>query len=403
MKSEITIQEFKDVLNYIIDNNKKLTAKGKPKVVIEALGVHGLGKTESIIQVAEERNMRVVKINLAQIEELGDFVGIPVKEYKVIDDKGSEVWVDDKVLDAYLKAGYSLSSVTESRMSYAIPSWVPKDDEEIILLLDDFRRADYRYMQALMELISKGEYISWKLPENTHVVLSSNPDTGDYNVTSLDPAQRNRFISFTTKFDLNTWAKWAEEEKVESRVINFALFYPEIFDNPNDSGITPRSVVTFANTISGISNFSDSKNLSLINIIAEGCFESKENTIGTLFTMFVNNKMDRLITPDEMVKGNWKTVAKKMEDSIYDNDEFRADISSILTTRFLNYVDIYYDSKEITSKEVNSRIIELVEHKKQLLSMDLIFMLIKKLMGKHPVRSKDLLRNKTIVDAIQGV
>ena len=142
MKSEITIQEFKDVLNYIIDNNKKLTAEGKPKVVIEALGVHGLGKTESIIQVAEERNMRVVKINLAQIEELGDFVGIPVKEYKVIDDKGSEVWVDDKVLDAYLKAGYSLSSVTESRMSYAIPSWVPKDDEEIILLLDDFRRAD---------------------------------------------------------------------------------------------------------------------------------------------------------------------------------------------------------------------------------------------------------------------
>ena len=79
MKGEITIQEFKNVLHYILDNNEKLTASGKSKVVIEALGSHGVGKTESIIQVADERGMKVVKINLAQIEELGDFVGMPVK------------------------------------------------------------------------------------------------------------------------------------------------------------------------------------------------------------------------------------------------------------------------------------------------------------------------------------
>ena len=72
MKGEITIQEFKNVLNYILDNNERLTAEGKPKVTIEALGSHGVGKTESIIQVANERGMKVVKINLAQIEELGD-------------------------------------------------------------------------------------------------------------------------------------------------------------------------------------------------------------------------------------------------------------------------------------------------------------------------------------------
>ena len=37
------------------------------------------------------------------------------------------------------------------------------------------------------------------------------PDTGDYNVSSLDPAQRNRFVSFNVNC-LEDWAKWAESE-----------------------------------------------------------------------------------------------------------------------------------------------------------------------------------------------
>lgn len=44
--------------------------------------------------------------------------------------------------------------------------------------------------QAVMELIYKQEYISWKLPPNTHIVLTSNPDNGEYNVTSTDEAQK---------------------------------------------------------------------------------------------------------------------------------------------------------------------------------------------------------------------
>lgn len=401
MKSEITVNEFKDILKYTIRNNRNLMKQGKPKVVIEALGGHGIGKTESIIQAAEEEGMRVIKINLAQIEELGDFVGIPLKEMKLINGN-KEVWVDDKAVETYVRAGYKLPENTQSRMSYAIPSWVPEDHEEIVLLLDDFRRADYRYMQALMELISKGEYISWKLPENTHIVLSSNPDSGDYNVTSLDPAQRNRFVSFNVKFDIEDWAKWAEEKEIEGRVINFALHNPEIFENPNDSGVTPRSVVTFANMLSGIENFSDSANLNLINVIAEGCFEAKDGVIGNMFSMFVHNKLDRLITPKEMVEGKWATVSKKLEENIYQNGSIRADISSLLTTRFLNYVDIYFKQNKPNSQVILDRVIEMVEHKKELLTMDLVFKLVKTLVTKYPARTQKILLNKSIQNSIKS-
>ena len=39
-------------------------------------------------------------------------------------------------------------------MGYALPSWVPTEENEngTILILDDFNRADQRFIQATMEL-----------------------------------------------------------------------------------------------------------------------------------------------------------------------------------------------------------------------------------------------------------
>ena len=47
------------------------------------------------------------------------------------------------------------------------------------------------FMNAIMELIDRGEYLSWKLPVNCHLFLTSNYDNGEYSVTSsLDEAQK---------------------------------------------------------------------------------------------------------------------------------------------------------------------------------------------------------------------
>lgn len=402
MKGEITIQEFKGILKYIIDNNEQLVAQNKPKVTVEILGGMGIGKTSAIEQIAKEKGMNFVKINLAQSEELGDIIGYPIKEYNIKNPQGESVWVNDKVLDTYLKIGYTLEPNTESRMSYAIPSWVPVDEHPTLLLLDDFRRADNRYIQAVMELLSRGEYISWKLPKNTHIVLSSNPDNGEYHVSSLDPAQRNRFISFNAKFDLDDWVKWAEEEELNSQIINFSLFYPEIFNEPEKTSITPRSMETFANAISGITDYSNPTNLALINSIAEGCFESEENTIGKFFTMFVNNKLDRLVTAKEILHGEWKSISAKLRNSVYEGDKFRADISSVLAMRFINYVDIYFKQPYANSQVVIDRVIELVGSEKVLLTEDIIFKLVRTLYNKYPQRINKLLLNPEIRKAIIG-
>jgi hypothetical protein len=41
-----------------------------------------------------------------------------------------------------------------------------------------------------MQLIVAQETLSWSLPKGSSVVLTSNPDDGDYMVTAADDAQK---------------------------------------------------------------------------------------------------------------------------------------------------------------------------------------------------------------------
>ena len=93
-----------------------------------------------------------------------------------------------------------------------------------------------------MELISTGKYVSWNLPKYTTIACTSNPDDGSYNVSSLDAAQKSRMINFKVKFDLNGWGRWAENYNLDSRAINFGLYYGhEIFKDvdSNQQTINP--------------------------------------------------------------------------------------------------------------------------------------------------------------------
>ena len=68
----MNIQEIKNTLNYLLDNNLKLVEEGKGKIAYNIVGEAGIGKTSLIQQVAESRGMTLCKLNLAQLEEVGD-------------------------------------------------------------------------------------------------------------------------------------------------------------------------------------------------------------------------------------------------------------------------------------------------------------------------------------------
>lgn len=191
--NEMTIGEFTGVFNYLLDNNKKLYCDGQTPIAIGIEGEAGIGKTSLIEEVAKRRGMTLCKLNLSQLEEVGDLCGFPMKEvqlqYRTKEGNLKTMWWPESNLS---KVPASVTVTNNVRMGYAPPAWLPKEENPngVILLLDDYSRASQLFMQATMELINTASYISWKLPENTTVCLSSNPDDGSYSVSSLDNAQK---------------------------------------------------------------------------------------------------------------------------------------------------------------------------------------------------------------------
>ena len=322
---QLNVDELKGFIRHMVKNNQHIQSEGKIPVAINIEGDAGLGKTSAILQLGKELGMEVVKLNLSQIEELGDLVGFPVKEFLVKNQEGKQRWITEAQVPAAMKAGYT---VADKRMSHAAPEWIQGKGEGGFLILDDYTRADHRFMQATMEILDRQEYVSWKLPKNWHVILTTNPDNGDYNVTSLDVAQKTRFISVEMKYDVNVWAKWAEKASIDGRCINFMLMHPELVTQR----VNPRSITTFFNGISSIPKFEDE--LPLVQMIGEG---SVGTDFSSMFTMFINNKLDKMISPEDLLTKDEAYVKGALLGSVGEGDDFRADLASVIATRVINY------------------------------------------------------------------
>ena len=399
---ELTLGEAKPIIKYIIKNNKKLQERGQYPVAINIEGIAGIGKTSLIDTIAKELDYNYIFLSLSNLAEPSDLVGYPIKEHYVCKDDEC-TWIPSELLESYAKAGWNLTD--ETRMGYAIPSWLKGLDPNkgTIMLLDDFTRSTPAILACTMEVINRQQYISWKLPKNTTVLLSSNPDSGLFSVASLDSAQKSRYINLKVKFDINAWAAWAEEKQIDSRAINFLLqYHRELMDSSKtgEAKVNARNYTMFANTISGIPDWGKSESLAFILQIASGCFLGDDDDIvGSLFTTFIHNKLDKLMSPEDMVHNDWAYVKSKLLEQLYDGEQYRADIASILTTRFINYSMLWF-SKSGKSDVIVNRIIEIVENDKMLLSEDLIFSMCKTLVKNYPVQSNKLLLNKTLIKKI---
>ena len=409
----ISMDQIKNLVNYTIDNNIRLQEDGKMPVAISIEASAGIGKTSIIEQIANERNMGFVKLDLHQMEEPGDIIGYPVTEYecqikrRIIDKDGNahievlprNVWVNAKKLEEGPGANMKFVQTGNSRMSYAKPAWVPEyNDNGTILFLDDYVRATPQLLQACMDLILEQKYVSWSLPKKTTIVLSNNPDDGNYNVNSLDEAQRTRFMNFNIAYDLGAWMSWAEKANVDGRCINFVASYSNELFNADDEGnriCNPRSFVMFANMISGIKDWDNPDSLNFISTIARGCFKD-DGRFSNMFTAFLRNKMHLLIQPKEMLLGSWDTIQKKMEDTLYDsNGQYRPDIASLLERRFSNYVNAWLDSADKTPiKKVQDRILDFIANDaagKKLFTKDQFYHMIKTITSDHKKQTNQLL------------
>ena len=408
----LNIDECKNFVNHIIKNNRFLQEGNKNPVAVEIVGESGIGKTSAVLDLAKENELNFVKLNLAQIEELGDLVGFPVRQFQMFKEKqvpkkmdnlnytqaqkAAAVaqmtgitkkigqWVDELAVEEYLRNGWKMTG--KNRMSYCAPEWISDKKEGGILLLDDWNRADMRFIQAVMELVDRQQYISWSLPKDWHIILTSNPDNGDYMVNSVDSAQKTRYITANLKFDVEVWARWAEEVGIDTRCINFLLLHPELVTQETNA----RSITAFFNSISSFEKFEDE--LSMIQMIGEG---SVGDAFASMFTTFINNKLDKLVTPKDLLTHiDEKYILGQLTSCVGKDDNYRADIASTLATRLANYSVVY--SKENTiNQKITDRLITLCT--KDYFTNDLKYLIVRTIFNGNKQKFNKMMMNPEII------
>jgi hypothetical protein len=294
-------EEVAQFVEHILRANLDAEARGKRKTPICIWGRHGIGKTELVEAIARRNNYQWAYIAPAQFEEMGDLVGMP--------------------------------AVEDGKTVFRAPAWVPDTPGPGVLLIDDVNRADDRILRGIMQLLQNFELVSWRLPQGWQIVLTANPDGGDYSVTPMDAAMLTRMMHVTMEFDVKAWARWAEASGVDPRGVNFVLTYPEVVTGERT---TPRSLVQFFETIQGIEDLKGE--LGLIRILADSCLDEQT---AAAFIAFVQQNLGALPSPDHML--STKNFAAQVEGPIramVQQQTLRVDILATLCTRLVNHLTL---------------------------------------------------------------
>ena len=303
--AQINGEQLTKFLDKFLESNLVLeSTTGRRPTPLCIWGTHGLGKTEIAMELAKKKEWKLAYCAPAQFEEMGDLHGLPFK------------FDPDPTV------------IGDERTVYMTPEWVPKDEGPGILLLDDINRADDRILRGTMQLLQNFEMFSWALPPKWQIIVTANPDSGDYSVTSMDDAIITRMIHLTLNFDARIWAEWALQFGIDERGVNFVLTYPEMVTLKRT---TPRTLVHFFSQLGQIKDFK--KDIFIVEILAKGCLDE---ATANAFINYVDELLMQIPTPDAFLsQTNLTEIDKIILTLVKTENGIRLDTINTLLTRII--------------------------------------------------------------------
>jgi len=304
--------QYQQLLDLAFTTNRQAILNGGQGVPLCIWGMPGIGKTQSVRDFAAARGLGFLQINPAQFEEMGDITGMPR-----VDDSGTPGDFSDDVT------------------IYAMPEWAQRMHRhggEGIFLLDDVNRADDRILRGIMQLLQDRRMFNWHLPMGWQVMLTANPDGGEFSVTPMDNALLTRMMHCTMHFQAQAWATWAQSQGVDGRGINFVLKYPELV---GCGRTTPRSLTFLFDHLRDIPDLA--AEIEKVHLLAESCIDK---SAADSFVAFCTSGMIHLPSPEEVIHGDLAgVVLPKLEQCAFDADgRARVDHLTVLVERLWAWV-----------------------------------------------------------------
>lgn len=198
------------------------------------VGESGIGKTALAKTLARQREWSLVVIDGNLLKE-GEIGGLPtVEEYTIKDEHGRVVSKKTTIYAIHTKLREIDNLILEGK--------------DVLLFIDEINRCEHSVQQELMNLILNREINGYKLHDKVKILAAMNPSSKygsdfDYQVVDMDAAQENRFVWLNMESDAKGWIKWASENKVDRKIIEFISTFPEHLHSINEDDIraTPRS------------------------------------------------------------------------------------------------------------------------------------------------------------------
>lgn len=291
---------------------------------------------------------KIVDIPLAQIEEMGDILGVP-DDWVLIQKDSKRLWVlaKDSVISQFIKNGWDFvlengRMVVETRT--APPEWVPKEERPGVILFDDANRASIRILKGIMQLVQNYRTIGWSIPAGWTICFTGNPDRQNYLVQTVDQAIITRQRHITMKPDAKEWAIWAENKKIDKRGINFILRYPEMMIGRTRTNL--RTLTEFFVCLEKYPDVETSKELVHI----DGMSLIDKETLEEFF-VFASRDMKLVIEPEQVLEDVDK-ILPEIDKLMVGGKEPRVDILGITCDRI--YAHILQDSYEVKEKHVTN-------------------------------------------------
>lgn len=368
----MNLNTVEKILQYGFKRNAVLYEQGKQRLTYNLVGGAGIGKTAIAIQALtrdlKDQKVRVVKVNPAQFIDPGDISGTPQTDYLVWNkDRTKQVWMNERSIvdldvDSYV---YDENNRQIRQMSYAQPDWWPRDkNEQVALILDDNWRSNQSVQQALMELVYDYTYMGQKVPKNVIIITTNNPDSEDYNVQSLDPAQLRRTVNIDVEFNMDTYLQH-EANNLNNLLLLFISQNKEAMlrtENGKTIYEMPANITRFSEFI-GQGNPLENKEISGFDLLSCGpMFFGKNSTFVVQFDTFLKGNKHQIPLAEEFytkptseikkmlapLKDNLSVMgicARRVAQYVIDNYENYADLEKRLMF-YMEDTEIFYSDKK---------------------------------------------------------
>ncbi|WP_195940089.1 ATP-binding protein [Romboutsia sp. 1001713B170131_170501_G6] len=295
-------------------------ATGEVPLVV---GESGIGKTALAKRLAKENNWSLVVIDGNLLKE-GEIGGLPT-------------------IASYLGVNSNGDEIEKKTTVYAVHNKLREIDEEIskgntvLLFIDEINRCEHTVQQELMNLILNREINGYKLHDDVKILAAMNPSSKygsdfDYQVVDMDAAQENRFVWLNMEPDHAQWLRWAIDEGIEQKVIEFISTFPEYLHkiNEGDVSATPRSYERVSKSYKVYKEQKDSIPKAVFLNVIKG---NVGNVIAEEFISFIESDYSPLISYEEVFCG--ETLSKSIIEKVKKESHTRLYLSAMNILRDL--------------------------------------------------------------------